>query len=99
MYVTTCKINNSYTTYTVLDYEDDFNHMFKYQEKRKSPEWKRGAKVKHVFHGIGVISNISDNQITVQFQKSKVYRRLKSIHVVFEFKNEPGEVDSLRLCC
>lgn len=99
MFVTTCKVNNSCTTYTVLNYEDDFDQTFKYQEKRKPLEWKRGVKVKHSFYGWGVIDQISHNQVTVCFKESKIYRRFKNIQVTFEFKSKPSEIDGLFLCC
>ena len=70
MYVTTCKINNSYATYTVLDYEEN-NHSVRYKEKRKPLEWKRGSRVIHPFHGKGIINSISERLVLVRFYASK----------------------------
>lgn len=98
MYATSYKINNSYTTYVIHDYEEDYGSCFQYKEPIKPLEWKRGAKVNHAFHGKGVINNISNHQVTVHFKESKVYRKLKNIQVTFEFKSKPSEIDSLCLC-
>ena len=98
MYVTSYKINNSYTTYVIYDYGEDTSGAYQDQKPAKKLEWKNGARVYHSFHGNGVISSISSNKIVVHFKSSKVLRKCKSIQAVFEFKNSPREVDSLRLC-
>lgn len=98
MYATSYKINNSYTTYVIHDYGENAPRSYTYQKPVKQLEWKRGAKVNHAFHGKGVINNISNNQVTVHFNESKVYRKRKNIQVTFEFKSKPSEIDSLCLC-
>ena len=99
MYITLYKTNNSYTTYVIRDCgEDDTYKFYQHQHPVKKPEWKNGARVRHSFHGEGVVISISSNKIVVNFKSSKVIRKCKNIQAVFEFKNGPEEVDSLRLC-
>ena len=98
MYATTYKINNSYTTYVIHDYGENHSKSYTYQKPAKQLEWRCGAKVNHVFHGKGVINNISKNYITVHFKESKMNRKFKNIQVTFEFRTKPGEIDSLCLC-
>ena len=98
MYTTSYKINNSYTTYAIHDYEEDYISSFQYKKPVKPLEWKRGARVTHSFHGKGKILDISNNQITVSFSNSRALRKYKNITVTYEFKKKPSEIDSLRLC-
>ena len=98
MYVTSYKINNSYTTYVIHDYGEDTPRSSAYQKPIKPLEWKRGAKVNHTFHGIGKISKIGNNQITVHFSNTKAHKRLRNIQVTFCFKAKPSEIENLWLC-
>lgn len=98
MYVTSYKLNNSYTTYVIHDYEGCDHETYSRPKTRKPLEWKCGAKVSHSFHGEGVIRGISDNKITVYFKQSKIYRQLKNVQIQFEYKVQPSDVESLRLC-
>ena len=61
---------------------------------------KRGLedKVRHDFHGVGVISCISDHSITVHFKNSTINRKLKNFQVTCSFDKKPSEVESLSLC-
>ena len=93
MYVTSYKLNNSYTTYVVRDGEDNVKSY-----PVKTLEWKCGAKVRHSFHGQGIIRGIANHKITVYFKQSQTFKKLKNIQVTFEFQNMPSELDSLRLC-
>ena len=99
MYITSYKINNSYTTYVVRDYGEDTNKYYEYIKPKKKTEWKNGARVYHSFHGNGVIISISAHKIVVNFKSSTVVRKCKNIQVIFEYKNNPREIDNLRLCC
>lgn len=100
MYTTSYKLNNSYTTYVIHDYECASNNDYyvHYHKPTKCLEWKPGTKVKHTFHGIGVINSISQNQVLVHFKNSKAFKKFKNIQVAFEFKQAPKEIDSLSLC-
>ena len=98
MYATSYKINNSYTTYVIHDYGEDYNKYYEYRKLVKALEWKCGAKVKHYFYGEGKIKNITDNQIFVGFCNTKAPKTLRNIQVAFEFKKVPSEIESLRLC-
>ena len=98
MYATSYKINNSYTTYVIHDYEEDYGSYFQYKKPIKPLEWKRGAKVKHSLHGKGKISDITKNRITVSFSNSRAFRKAKNITVTYEFREKPSEIDSLCLC-
>ena len=98
MYVTSYKINNSYTTYVVHDCEEEVPKICNTQKSAKPLVWERGARVKHPFHGKGKIQDISHNQITVSFNNSKALRKAKNIIVTYEFKTKPSEIDCLHLC-
>lgn len=94
MYVTSYKLNNSYTTYIIHNYNEGNSQSYPV----KTLEWKCGAQVRHSFHGQGTIQSITNHKITVYFKQSKTFKKLKSIQVTFEFQKLPGEIDSLRLC-
>ena len=97
MYVKSYKLNNSYTTYVIHhSNSDDVESNNECSSYCKPLEWKCGVKVKHAFHGTGIISSISENQIVVHFKHSKVGK--KNISVSFFFENSPDEIDSLNLC-
>ena len=98
MYARKYKLNNSYTTYVIIDCEDDERPKSEYQKPQKPLEWKVGAKVSHSFHGKGVISSISEHRITVHFKDSKMFRKMGSFQISFEFKIKPNEIGSLHLC-
>ena len=98
MYAIAYKLNNSYTTYIVRDDGVDDHRFDQYQRPVKPLEWKKGAKVKHSFHGIGEISDISGNLLTVHFKESKAYRKRRDVRVGFLFKNKPSEIEGLYLC-
>ena len=98
MYAIPYKLNNSYTNYVVVDYDDTNKSADQYTKQRKPLEWKRGNKVRHDFHGVGVISCISDHSITVHFKNSTINRKLKNFQVTCSFDKKPSEVESLSLC-
>ena len=98
MYVTSCKLNNSYTTYIVRDYGKKSTQYRTDCHAEHSSDWKCGTLVKHYFHGLGKIQNISDKQLTVRFNNSAVVSKKSNILVTFMFQNNPYEVESLRLC-
>lgn len=98
-YVKSYKLNNSYTVY-IIPKNEDFCNTIKhyYYPVNQKLEWKPGAKVSHYRHGIGVIKSISKNSISVNFNASKISRKPQNIQVSFEFKNNPKEIESLKLC-
>ena len=99
MYAKKYKLNDSYTTYVIIDCEEDeVRKEPEYQKPRKPLEWKPGNKVSHTFHGKGVISSVTDNRVTVHFKGSKMLRKIKSFQITFEFRNKPSEISSLHLC-
>ena len=98
MYVTNYKINNSYTTYVVLNSESDEYHNYFYRKSTPKLEWKKGAKVSHYFYGIGKICGITNNQVTVHFKNNKSCKKFKNVQVSFELKNKPDEIESIKLC-
>ena len=99
MYVTSYKINNSYTTYVIHDSGGD-NRSDNYTYRKPTPmlEWKKDAKVSHYFYGIGKICEITNHMVTVHFKNSKGQKRLRNIQVSFEYNHVPNEIDSLKLC-
>lgn len=98
MYVTSYKINNSYTTYVIHDSDNDRGDNYTYRKSTPKLEWKKDAKVYHYFYGIGKICEISNHRVTVHFKNSKDQKRLRNIQVSFEYKHMPNEIESLRLC-
>ncbi len=93
MYVTSYKLNNSYTTYVVRDGEDNVKSY-----PVKTLEWKCGAKVNHYLYGEGIITSIKAKKVFVKFCDSKAPKALRNIQVMFEFKKTPREINSLKLC-
>lgn len=98
MYVTSYKINNSYTTYVIHDSGDDRSDNYTYRKPTPKLEWKKDAKVSHYFYGIGKICEITNHMVTVHFKNSKGQKRMRNIQVSFEYNRMPNEIDSLRLC-
>ena len=96
------KLNDSYITYVVYDYDLDNDsektNSIRFQASHKPLSWEKGAKVEHIFHGEGVIWDISNNTVTVYFMQSKVLRALGSILSTYQFRESPNEIDSLYLC-
>ena len=99
MYAKKYKLNDSYTTYVIIDCEDnEVRREHEYQESRKPLEWKPGNKVNHAFHGKGVISSIIDHKVTVNFKSSKILRKVKDFQITFGYINKPSEISNLHLC-
>ena len=101
MFKVSYKLNDSYTTYVILnDEENESNKVGRYywEPKKKNAQWKAGDKVNHIFHGEGKIERIMKNNIAVLFSHSKALCN-KRVRVVFNYKHSPSEIDSLKLCC
>ena len=98
MYAVPYKLNDSYTTYVVLDwYEPRHNNYYSLLDK-KPLKWEVGAYVKHPFHGEGEICYIDNHKLSVIFYNSRQFVRRTPIKVDFEFSLKPSEISSLRLC-
>lgn len=98
MYVTSYKLNNSYTTYVIHDSDDDRSDDYTYRKPAPKLEWKKDAKVSHYFYGIGRICEITEHMVTVHFEKARVRGRMSNVQVSFEYNCMPNEIDSIRLC-
>lgn len=98
MYVTSYKINNSYTTYVIHDSGDDRSANYTYRKPTPKLEWKKDAKVSHYFYGIGKICKITNHIMIVHFENAKGPKRMRNIQVSFEYNRIPNEIDSLKLC-
>lgn len=98
MYATSYKINDSYTTYVIHDWDNCRSDNYTYRKPAPKLEWKKDAKVSNYFYGIGKICDISNHMVTVYFKNDKAPKKMRSILVSFEFKHMPSEIDSLKLC-
>ena len=98
MYITSYKTNNSYTTYVIHDSREDKKDKDYYIKPKPKSEWKQGRKVFHNVYGIGTICEITSDLVKVHFEKTKMINKLKKVQVAFEYKINPSEVESLKLC-
>ena len=99
MYIRKYKLNNSYTTYVVIENEENEstrkkNKIFK---DKKQLEWVRGSKVNHSFHGKGVIYDVGNNEVKVCFERSKFFPKIKNYIVTFAYCIKPNEIEGLTL--
>ena len=99
MYIRKYKLNNSYTTYVVIENEENEpmrteNEIYK---DKKTLEWVRGSEVNHYFHGKGVICDIRSNEVMVRFGKSKLFPKIKNYIVTFAYSTKPNQIEGLTL--
>ena len=92
------KLNNSYTTYVVDDYEIEKQEQRLNQcnNHNSKIEWKIGAKVVHWHYGKGEICDITDNLISVKFVYKKPYWKKKQFYQIITFEIKDKEI-SLKL--
>ena len=96
MFIQKYKLNNSYTTYVVMD---DGKEEFKtVRLKSLVTDWSVGNKVIHPFHGEGTISMLGSNELAVVFRSSKLFKNVKDVIISYTFNNSPKEIDNLKLC-
>ena len=83
------KLNNSYTTYVVDDYEIEKQEQRLNQcnNHNSKTEWKIGAKVVHWHYGKGEICDITDNLISVKFVYKKPYWKKSSFIRLLHLKS------------
>ena len=99
MYAYKYKLNNSYTTYAILDDTDDIWHRKLIRHPKQNPlVWEVGSSVQHRFYGLGKICCISNRQISVIFNESRCFGKRAKIKVDFGFILKPSEIESLKLC-
>lgn len=100
MYIKEYKLNHSYTTYVVIETEEDEPRVKECSTNMhvKPLKWARGSKVNHSFHGKGVICEIGNNEVKVRFEKSKLFPKIKSFVVTFNYLTKPNEIGNLTLC-
>ena len=97
MHIKKVKLNNSYTTYIVVEDGEETYHVA-HARPQKEAKWKPGCKVFHTFHGQGVVSKMNNHQIVVRFSNSKVLRNAREFTISFRYLNSPREIDNLKLC-
>ena len=97
MHIKKVKLNNSYTTYIVVEDGAEPHHVMR-RKLHKEVKWESGCKVVHAFHGEGVICKLNDHQIVVRFAKSKALRNARNFTISFEYFKSPKEIGNLKLC-
>lgn len=95
MFIQKYKLNNSYTTYVVVDAEEP---QMKTVRIKSIADWMVGSKVIHAFHGEGIISKLGHHELAVIFKSSKVFRNVKDVIISYNFINSPKEIENLKLC-